>query len=90
MPKREKPQQLGESYDGPEDAKRLDLALPREEPHPMYITMDLEPQEEELLLTSLRNHRDVFAWSYKDLKGVDPNICKQTIPMKDDAKPRKL
>ena len=28
-----------------------------------------------------------FAWSYKDLKGVDPNIYQHTIPMREDAKP---
>ena len=32
----------------------------------------------------------MFAWPYKDLKGVDPNICQHTIPMKLDAKPIKL
>ena len=29
----------------------------------------------------------MFAWSYKDLKGVDPLICQHTIPTKADAKP---
>ena len=28
-----------------------------------------------------------FAWSYKDLKGVDPEICQHTLPMREDAKP---
>ena len=32
-----KPQQQGESYDGPEDAKWVDLAIPGEEPRPVYI-----------------------------------------------------
>ena len=35
----------------------------------------------------MREYRDVFAWSYKDLKGVDQAICQHTIPMKDTAKP---
>ena len=47
-------------------------------------------EEETLLLQTLTEYRDVFAWSYKDLKGVDPNICQHTIPMKLDAKPIKL
>ncbi|MCO5551829.1 hypothetical protein L7F22_005332 [Adiantum nelumboides] len=34
-------------------------------------------------------YKDVFAWSYKDLKGVDPSICQHTIPLKRDAKPSK-
>ena len=29
----------------------------------------------------------MFAWTYKDLKGVDLTICQHTIPMKEDAKP---
>ena len=37
QPKRVKPEQLGESYDGPEDAKKVDLANPGEEPRPIYI-----------------------------------------------------
>ena len=40
-----------------------------------------------MLIDALKDYKDVFAWSYKDLKGVDPKICQHTIPMKDDAKP---
>ena len=31
----------------------------------------------------------MFAWSYKDLKGVDLAICQYTIPMREDTKPSK-
>ena len=55
----------------------------------MYIATDLLPEEEERLIATLREYKDIFAWSYKDLKGVDPSICQHTIPMKEDAKPRK-
>ena len=56
----------------------------------MYIATNLQPQEEELLIQTLQQYHDVFAWSYKDLKGVEPSIFKHTIPMSEDAKPRKL
>ncbi|MCO5583534.1 hypothetical protein L7F22_037445 [Adiantum nelumboides] len=59
----------------------------REEPRPAYIADDLSKDEEELLLSLLKEYKDVFAWSYKDLKGVDPKICQHTIPTRDDAKP---
>ena len=49
--------------------------------------MYLSQEEEKLLIETLREYRDVFAWTYKDLKGVDPTICQHTIPMKEDAKP---
>ena len=44
-------------------------------------------EEEEQLIALLKDYRDVFAWPYKDLKGVDPKVCQHTIPMRDDAKP---
>ena len=77
----------GTSFDGPEDAKKIDLSESGEELKPAYIATDLSPEEEELLIKTLKQYRDVFAWSYKDLKGVDPDICQHTIPLKSDAKP---
>ena len=82
-------QKPGESYDGPENAKKIDLAEEGEEPKPAWIATDLDPEEEEILIAALKEYKDVFAWSYKDLKGVDPEICQHTIPMNDDAKPCK-
>ena len=65
----------------------MDLALEEEEPRKVWIAMNLSLEEEALLISTLREYKDVFAWSYKDLKGVDPAICQHTIPMKDTAKP---
>ena len=79
--------QPGTSYDGPENTKQIDLARPGEEAKPVYIASDLTPEEEQELIALLMQYREVFAWSYKDLKGVDPSICQHTIPMKEDVKP---
>ena len=51
---KEKPKQVKESYDGPKDVNKVDLALLGEDPHPMYIATNLDPKEEELFLASLR------------------------------------
>ena len=89
-PNRQKPEMPGVSYDGLEDAKKIDLAKPREEPRPTWIaTTNLSQEEEELLISMLKKYKDVFAWSYQDLKGVDLAICQHTIPMREDAKPSK-
>ena len=64
-----------ESYDGLKNSKRIYLPKNGEEPKPAYIIVDLEPKEEELLIVTLKEYKDVFAWSYKDLKGVDLDIC---------------
>ena len=53
------------------------------------IATDLEAKKETILISTLKEYKDVFAWSYKDLKGVDPQVCQLTIPLKADAKPRK-
>ena len=68
----------------------MNLAQQGEEPKPIKIAQDLTSKEESLLLQTLIEYRDVFAWTYKDLKGVDPTICQHTIPMKLEAKPVKL
>ena len=80
-------QKSRESYNGLENAKKIDLAKNGEEPKLAYIAVDLEPEEEELLIATLKEYKDVFSWSYKDPKGVDLDICHHTIPMKEDAKP---
>ena len=61
QPKRVKPEQLGELYDGPEDAKKVDLANPGEEPRPVYIATDLTQDKETLLIATLKEYKDVFA-----------------------------
>ncbi|MCO5598976.1 hypothetical protein L7F22_053075 [Adiantum nelumboides] len=77
----------GTSYDGPKKVKKIDLAEPGEEPKPAYIATDLTKEEEKFLTATLKQYKVVFAWSYKDLKGVDPSICQHTIPLKSDGKP---
>ena len=72
---------LGVSYDGPKDTKKIDIASPGEEPKLVYIAIDLQPKEEQELIQLLKEFHDVFAWSYKDLKGVDPTMCQHTNPL---------
>ena len=42
-----------ESYDGLENAKKIDLAKEGEEPRPADLAVDLEPNKEELLIKTL-------------------------------------
>jgi hypothetical protein len=34
-----------------------------------------------------REFKDVFSWSYEDLRGFDPNVIQHAIPIKEEAKP---
>lgn len=56
-------QTLGESHDGPENAKQVNLAIEGEEPRPTYIANDLDEEEEKILMATLEEYKDVFAWS---------------------------
>ena len=78
---------MGLSYDGPHGAKKIDLANLGEDSKLAYIATYLELNTKIELIVILQEFQDVFSWSSKDLKGVDPKICQHTIPMKDDAKP---
>ena len=60
QPIRQKPEEPGISYDGPEDAKQIDLAEPGEEPRQVWIAIDLTPEEESLLISTLKDYRDVL------------------------------
>ena len=35
----------------------------------------------------IREYKDVFAWTYDDLKTYDPSIIEHTIPLKEGSKP---
>ena len=85
-PNRQQPV-VGISYKGPEDAKKIDLAGLGQDTKPIYIAKNVEPIEEQSLNEILLEFKDVFAWLYKDLKGVDLVVCQHTIPLCNDAKP---
>ena len=74
-PNHEQPITTGISYNGLADAKKIDLASPREDAKLVYTAKDLEPNEEQELLKILQEYKYMFAWSYKDFKGVDPVVC---------------
>jgi hypothetical protein len=37
----------------------------------------------------LRDYKDVFAWTYEDMKGIPPHICEHKIELKPNTKPIK-
>ena len=69
------------SYDEPKHTKNIDLTSPQGETKPMYIAIDLRLEEKRKLIKILFKFRDIFSWSYKDLKHSYPIICQHTIPL---------
>ncbi|WP_158318969.1 retropepsin-like aspartic protease, partial [Robertmurraya kyonggiensis] len=71
-----------------QDTKRVSLD-PGVEGREVTIGADLTPQEEEDLITFLRENKDVFAWTAADLKGVSRTIIEHSLNINPKTKPRK-
>ena len=56
---------------------------------PIFISESLSPQEREDHISLIREYIDVFAWSYEDMPGLDPEIAMHRLNIKPDAKPVK-
>ncbi|GKV25036.1 hypothetical protein SLEP1_g34544 [Rubroshorea leprosula] len=53
------------------------------------INAHLSTEERKELIELLSEFQDVFAWSYKDMPGLDPDIAVHVIPLYSEAKPVK-
>ena len=56
---------------------------------PKYVNLGkcCSPGERSKLISLFRKYKDVFAWTYEDLKMYDTKIIQHVIPIKDGAKP---
>ena len=61
----------------------------KDHPKPIFISKSLSPQEKEEYISLIREYIDVFAWSYEDMPGLDPEIAMHRLNIKPDAKPVK-
>ncbi|GKV44628.1 hypothetical protein SLEP1_g51790 [Rubroshorea leprosula] len=53
------------------------------------INAHLSIEDRKELIEILAKFQDVFAWSYKDMPGLDPDIAVHSIPLYSEAKPVK-
>ena len=53
----------------------------------LNINPSLSTLEDERLCNMLREHLEVFAWSYKEMKGVHPSVCTHHMYIKEGCKP---
>ena len=66
----------------------LDLNLGTlEEPQNVRVSAKLDPEFKGDVHALLLSFKDVFAWNYSDMKGVDPRFYQHWITLKDDATP---
>ncbi|XP_074293498.1 uncharacterized protein LOC141620558 [Silene latifolia] len=59
------------------------------EPRELKIGTTLDPTEKQGFIDLLNEFKDVFAWSYRDMPGIDREIEEHKIPIKPGFKPIK-
>ena len=60
-----------------------------EDPKILKIGTSLSPEEKERLTKFLKQHEEVFAWTYEDMPGLDPKLVEHRLVLKPDVKPVK-
>ncbi|KAK4385647.1 hypothetical protein Sango_2688700 [Sesamum angolense] len=60
-----------------------------ENPRPIYISASLTQEEERTYIALLHEFKDVFAWSYKEMPGLDPKAAVHHLSVKKGARPVK-
>ncbi|KAL6314891.1 hypothetical protein AAG906_029108 [Vitis piasezkii] len=57
-----------------------------DQPRELKIRVDLSIDERDGLIQLFKSYLDVFAWSYKDMPGLDPSIVQHRLPLLPHAK----
>ena len=60
-----------------------------EDPKPTYLSAFLEIDEEVAYMNILKEYRDVFAWSYKEMPELNPRVAVHQLAVKNGSRPVK-
>ena len=60
-----------------------------DDPKILKIGSSLSSDEKERLVYFLKQHQEVFAWTYEDMPGLDPKLVEHRLVLKPDCKPIK-
>lgn len=71
-----------------DELKEVNLGTAKE-PRPTFINALLTPEEEEEYLKLLVEYKDVFAWTYKEIPGLNPSIAVHHLAVKKGVRPVK-
>ena len=58
-------------------------------PKPIFISESLSSSEKDDLIYLIREYKDVFAWNYEDMPGLDFQIVMHCLNINPDTKPIK-
>ena len=57
-----------------EELREINLGAELGSQKPVFISSQLMAQERELLVALLQKYKDVFAWTYDEMPGLDPRL----------------
>ncbi|KAL0345824.1 UNVERIFIED_CONTAM: hypothetical protein Sradi_4413700 [Sesamum radiatum] len=57
------------------------------DPRPIYTSASLTQEEEDAYIKLLHEFKDVFAWSYKEMPGLDPKVAVHHLIVKKRSSP---
>jgi len=60
-----------------------------EEARAIYVSSSLTPEEEKQYFELLSKSKDVSAWSYKEMSGIDPKVAVHRLSIKKGVSPKK-
>ena len=67
--------------------EEVDLGSDSQEPRPISISASLIEKEKSELILLLKEFKDVFAWDYSEMPGLDPRLVAHTLNVDPEAKP---
>ena len=62
-----------------EKLEEVDLGIDLQKPRPISISLKLLREEKSELILLLKDFRDVFAWDYSEMLGLDPGLVVHTL-----------
>ena len=70
-----------------EELEEVDLGFGSQGPRPISISASLTEKEKSELILLLKEFKDVFAWDYSEMPGLDPGLVVDTLNVDTEAKP---
>ena len=70
-----------------EELEEVDLESVSQELRPISISANLTEKEKSELVLLLKEFKEVFAWDYSEMPGLDPRLIAHTLNVDPQAKP---
>ena len=69
-----------------EELQEVDLGSSSQEPRPILVSVSLTEKDKSELMLLLKEFKDVFAWDYSEMPGLNPRLVTHTLNVDLEAK----